>query len=439
MCPILKKLTKKLQPFHEAEPVINEILLSKKGNDIRVLEHLLSYAELQLEKVITGNGYRERESSQCIKYWHPDIAIFHIINSRIAGIYTANDSISELIRDNKRYPFLIKSLCLLNPWLPHLDSDTRHRADSISNDQIIYLWHELYFTERRIAEVTINRDQFDVAEIHCQRCLTYSKRAIIKLEDKRDIVKGEDKTLATLAALRTIIDLRQRQGDYSGAVKFSEEAYNLVVEAYDPVHRKVQEAAGMLINLLIDKGDLYDAFRFAEQTYSNLKDHKHGIDQESEDVACGAYNLADVILQQKGDLIKCERLAREALRIRDQLHDHNDGNIGRSCGLLARVLKSQNNFGDETKELFERCLSIFNRLEGDRGNTAAGNNSLGHFHRELAGTQSTVEKQRKQLLLAKSYFEEACRIQLKIGSPNHPNNVLCISDLSLVLSDLSKF
>jgi hypothetical protein len=429
MCLILKKLSKKLQPFHEAVPVINEILLSKKGNDIRVLEHLLSYAELQLEKEITGNGYRERECGQVVNYWHPDIAIFHIINSRIAGIYSANNSISVSVRDNKRYPFLEKSLCLLNPWLVHLGSDALNRVDRISNDQIIYLWQELYTTEQRIADVTINRDQFDVAEIHCQRCLAYSKKYI---------VQGEDKTLATLAALRTIIDLRQRQGDYSGAVEFCEEAYNLVVEAYDPVHRNVQEAAGMLINLLIDKDDLYNAFRFAEQTYSNLKDHNNKIDQESEDVAFGAYNLADVILQQKGDLIKCEKLAREALRIRDQLHDHNDRNIARSCDLLARILQSQSNYGDETKELLERCLSIFIRVEGDRGNTAAGNNHIGTFYYALAGTQSTVETKRKQLLLAKSYFEEAYRIQSKINSPNHPNSVVGTSRLSDVLSELSR-
>jgi hypothetical protein len=41
-------------------------------------------------------------------------------------------------------------------------------------------------------------------------------------------------------------------------VNFAEEAYNLVVEAYDPVHPQVQEAAGELINILIMKGDLYD-------------------------------------------------------------------------------------------------------------------------------------------------------------------------------------
>lgn len=36
---------------------------------------------------------------------------------------------------------------------------------------------------------------------------------------------------------------------------FAEEAYNLVVKPYDPVHREVQVAAGLLIDILITKGD----------------------------------------------------------------------------------------------------------------------------------------------------------------------------------------
>jgi flagellar hook assembly protein FlgD len=83
-------------------------------------------------------------------------------------------------------------------------------------------------------------------------------------------------------------------------VTSAEECYNLVVEAYDPVHPQVQEAAGVLINILISKGDLFDAECYAQVTYGNLRDKKNGIDQESEAVAEGAYNLADVIYRQKG-------------------------------------------------------------------------------------------------------------------------------------------
>jgi G3E family GTPase len=72
------------------------------------------------------------------------------------------------------------------------------------------------------------------------------------------------------------------------------------------------------------------------------------VDQESEELAEGAYNFADILRLQKGDLIKAERLARESLRIREALHinmmpsDPHHYNSGRSKDLLARI-KDQGN------------------------------------------------------------------------------------------------
>jgi hypothetical protein len=70
------------------------------------------------------------------------------------------------------------------------------------------------------------------------------------------------------------------------------------VEAYDCVHPQVQEAAGMLINILISKGVYYDAERYAQVTYGNLRDKKNEIDQGSKAVAMGAHKLADIIFRQ---------------------------------------------------------------------------------------------------------------------------------------------
>jgi flagellar hook assembly protein FlgD len=109
------------------------------------------------------------------------------------------------------------------------------------------------------------------------------------------------------------------------------------VEAYDPVHPQVQEAAGLLINILIVKGDLFDAERYAQVTYGNLRDKKNGRDQESEEMATGAYNLADVIYRQKGDLIKAEELARESLRIRTLIYGSNCQKVSLCCDLLAGI------------------------------------------------------------------------------------------------------
>jgi hypothetical protein len=69
-----------------------------------------------------------------------------------------------------------------------------------------------------------------MSEGHSQQCLAYSRRYGLE---------GEKKITDILVALMTYCTLRQRQRDYSGAVALAKEAYNLVVDAYDPVHPHV--------------------------------------------------------------------------------------------------------------------------------------------------------------------------------------------------------
>jgi hypothetical protein len=161
------------------------------------------------------------------------------------------------------------------------------------------------------------------------------------------------------------------------------------------------------------------------------------MDQEGEDVAMGAYNLANVILRQDdGDLIKGEKLTRESLRIRTQLNNSNYHMM--SCMLLGKILMNQGKYGDETKELFEHSLAIDVVNEGlDGPNSALANTDIGRFHYNLAIIQSVISIKRTQLLLAKSYAEEAVRIITKTNNPTHPNCILAASLLSDILRELS--
>jgi hypothetical protein len=193
-----------------------------------------------------------------------------------------------------------------------------------------------------------------------------------------------------------------------------------------------------LIEILILKGDLYDAVRYAQVTYGNLRDKKNGIDQEIEEVAIGAFYLANVIYKQEGDLIKAEELAIESLRIRTLVYGNNHIDIDMCCDLLAGILWSRGKFGDETRGLYERYLTISIRNEGPDGlNTATGNFNIGGFYYHLANKQPTVDSKQKQLLLAKFHFAEALRIRSKVHGPTHPSSVHVSSWLTTVLSELS--
>jgi hypothetical protein len=96
-CLILKKLSKNLQPYNEVVQVIEEILASKKPDDIRVLEHLLSYTEYQFGNIVTGIDYRQRVDGQRISNWKVDIDIIHKINNKIANIYVVDGSINDIM------------------------------------------------------------------------------------------------------------------------------------------------------------------------------------------------------------------------------------------------------------------------------------------------------------------------------------------------------
>jgi tetratricopeptide (TPR) repeat protein len=425
ICPILKKFPNKLQSYNEAIQIIYEILVS---NNARVLEHLLSYADYQFGQHVAGRDYRERPDGQRIPNWKIDINILLLIISKIIDIYCIILAHSPIIRDNKIFPHLKRSLHILSPWMITIDSDATNDLSFKRTNKLLEMSSN---TEGNMALVAMHRQQFDMAEVHCHRRLAHSRKLG---------VEGEHKTTSIFDALGTYVELRQHQGDFPGAVSLAEEAYNICVDAYNPVHLQVQEAAGMLISSLIKQGDLPNAERYAEQTYANLRDIKNGINQQGEEVAKGANNLADVIPRQDdGDLKKAEELARESLRIRTRLYSSNDCKLGTGCMLLARILMNQVKYGDETKELLERSLAIFVVNEGpDGGNAAAVNIEIGQFYYKLAMSQSVISIRKTQLLLAKSHEEEGVRIVRKTHNPTHPNYAVAVCILSDILRELSK-
>jgi hypothetical protein len=340
----------------------------------------------------------------------------------MAAIYTENHLLSETYRDDMSFQYYTRSISLLNPWLIRFDSESGSRTDYLDNDRMNYLLRQLRCTEQNLAVTALNRRQFDIAEGHCQRNLAYSRR-----------FEGEKKITSMATALRTYSNMRVRQGDYLGALNFAEEYYNLVVVAYDCVHAEVQEAAGVLIAILISKGDLFDAERYAQITYCNLRDKKNGMDQEGEEVATGASNLATVILHQIGDLSKAEKLAREALYIRTAVFGSDGHDVGSSCGLLAKILRAQSKLGEETKDLLERQLAIYTRHEGLDGlNTAISQFHSGDFYYQLAGMYPTIDVS-KILFLAKYHFKESLRINSKLFGPTHRNTNDVKSKLDRVL------
>lgn len=285
--------------------------------------------------------------------------------------------------------------------------------------------------EYKLGSIHICRNQFDQAESHLQRALDFAGLYEGNEEDKADLL---------CEVFREYISLRSSQGFYTDAVIFAEEAYNSAAVAYHPVHPQVQKAAGALVECLVHTGDrvsLYNGERFAQATLDSLKDPANGLDQESEALAKGHYDLANVISKQKGDLVKAAMLARESLRIRSQLYCHDHLNIALNCNLLADILQDQNKQNSETKELYERSLAITIKLSGpDAKNAAITNHNLGFYHYALAEIQENIYLKETFLFEAYLNFKEALRINTIVLGPDNPRTLLSSSMISMVESKI---
>jgi hypothetical protein len=158
-------------------------------------------------------------------------------------------------------------------------------------------------------------------------------------------------------------------------------------------------------------------------TLDSLKDPKNGLDQQSEAVAKGYYDLAKVITTQRGDLVKAEKLVRESLRIR-VLINSNSYLSGNTVAYLAFILMSQDKLGSETKELFEQSLAITIRNFGPDGTNAARYHfNFGIYYRKLAEEQQTTATREEHLCLSEVKTKEALRIYTKIFGPDDPRTL----------------
>jgi hypothetical protein len=154
-------------------------------------------------------------------------------------------------------------LKILRPWSAYLDVRNTSQIDSLDEDQINTIL--LYFTqtEDSMGANYKCRNEFSLAENHCQRALSYAR-----LFDGKE----ELKTDSLCAALRALYEIYRNQGNFDEALLLVEEAYNCVAIIYYPVHPKVQDAASSLIECLVCKGDFNHADTFAQLKFESLKD-----------------------------------------------------------------------------------------------------------------------------------------------------------------------
>jgi hypothetical protein len=133
---------------------------------VRVLDHLFSFVEYQFGKESIGVTYRERENGERISNWDVEIRILLAINDTLLdGI--VDSSVSDITYHDRTYPYLLRSLKILNPWLIRIDTNANNRFYSLDEDQTNTVFHQLVVTESKLAARKIERRHFGAAEGHC--------------------------------------------------------------------------------------------------------------------------------------------------------------------------------------------------------------------------------------------------------------------------------
>jgi hypothetical protein len=186
ICKTLKKLSNQLQPYRDVLNMINEILeaLEKVQRNVRVLDHTLSYALFQFGDRVEGKSYRERWNGDQISNWIVEMGNLQIIYSRLIGVYFNDQSLSTIIKNSMVTPYLEKVRQLLIPWSILIDSDDTNVTNVINKDETNTVLRTLCDNESNIASIHIHRNEFNLAESHCQCALSSAKRYDGEVEQK---------------------------------------------------------------------------------------------------------------------------------------------------------------------------------------------------------------------------------------------------------------
>jgi tetratricopeptide (TPR) repeat protein len=170
ICKFLKRLSNNLQPYHEVEQVIEEIL-DTPGN-ARVLDHLLKYTEFQFGNRIHGQTYRQRGNSGRKDNFEVEIYYMLQIYQRLVDFFIINEMmLSMRDLDDFLFPYYEKMLEVLKPWSLCVDLNASNQVESLSRDQIDVILKQLSVTEQRLGECYRHRNEFDTSENYFQRAL----------------------------------------------------------------------------------------------------------------------------------------------------------------------------------------------------------------------------------------------------------------------------
>jgi hypothetical protein len=433
---LCNKSSEKL-PFDEILSIISKLKnyadkCIETNEKIQIFELCVSFAEYQYGARIMGKLYRERYSSILIK-----IELHSLIPqySNLGELYYSSQKniiLSDTCKSNMRKSifYFEKILQIYEYWKINFNI-----IENESTLDINMIYDKCALTCHRLSVYHNGSYNYDKCITYCDKSIYYTKL----------LTNGERKIVLLNGSLELKGRLLSTMLKFDEARKMFEDSYNLMAETYDPSHPKVLAIGSLLINILIEKKEYYDAERFSRICYECLKRtddcESYLMCKVMRDLANASFNLF-VIDNNKDTLnsIEIEMLLRNAINIEEKYYGHDSIDMIKLLLQLVSVIRffKNENRENEIKAILEDILAISIKKTHVSPSIFQTGISFAQFYLALADKLPRSDDKITNLTKSKSYYEEAILIgEIVYEADNEQLNKLrlCLSSIINLLNN----
>ncbi len=94
------------------------------------------------------------------------------IYGKLMKVYSTDESLSMIDRDNFQFPYYQSMLDLLRPWSAKLETNSTSRDGCLDKDQINRTILLSSHTKQKVALIYLNRNEFNMAVSYSQQALS---------------------------------------------------------------------------------------------------------------------------------------------------------------------------------------------------------------------------------------------------------------------------
>lgn len=264
-------------------------------------------------------------------------------------------------------------------------------------------------------------------------------------------------------------ELQRIDGDLEAARRSHERALEIKRKLYGDQHISVAASLVNVGQVMVDDGS-YDE---GEAMYRRGLDIFRGQQQESTDVAgylASALNDLAVVREKQGDLVEAERVYRQALVLRRELHGDVHTEIASTLNNLGTVLSKQTKL-DDAEAAYREALAIREKVYGpNHDRVGVTLNNLGLLLRKRGDLSAAESLYRRSLAIrqakfgdrphtsvatalnnlagllrargdvsgAEVYYRQARDVFLAASGINHPSTAIVQTNLAAALIELGR-